>query len=93
MRRVLGQPGPDVLVFGVLMRSVEDDPLKLLGQAAKFIFVFGFFDAVQTEMQSPLGIAECFGVQFPALESLFPWGHVCIVRERTGVEDYVNRDV
>src|SRR5271157_1954528 len=35
---------------GIPILSVEHDPLKLLGQAAEFIFVLGFLDAVQTEM-------------------------------------------
>jgi hypothetical protein len=42
--------GGGFLIFGVLILSVEHDPLKLLGQAAEFIFVFGFLDAVRTEM-------------------------------------------
>ena len=42
--------GGGFLIFGIPILSVEDDPLKLFGQAAEFIFVFGFLDAVQTEM-------------------------------------------
>ena len=42
--------GGGFLIFGILILSVEDDPLKLFGQTAKFVFVFGFLDAVQTEM-------------------------------------------
>ena len=42
--------GGGFLIFGILILSVEDDPLKLFGQAAEFIFVFGVLDAVQTKM-------------------------------------------
>ena len=35
---------------GILVLPVEHDPLKLFGQAAELIFVFGFLDAVQTQM-------------------------------------------
>ena len=42
--------GGGFLIFGILILSVEHDPLKLYGQAAEFTFVFGFLDAVQTEM-------------------------------------------
>jgi hypothetical protein len=85
--------GDGFSIFGIPILSVEHDPLKLFGQAAEFIFVFGFLDAVQTEMQRPLGSAECLGVHSLALESLFPWGHVCIIRGRSGVENYVNGQV
>jgi hypothetical protein len=42
--------GSGFSISGIPIRSVEHDPLKLFGQAAEFIFVFGFLDAVQTEM-------------------------------------------
>ena len=42
--------GDGFLIFGIPILSVEHDPLKLFGQAAEFIFVLGFLDAVQTEM-------------------------------------------
>jgi hypothetical protein len=42
--------GGGFLIFGILILSVEHDPLKLYGEAAEFTFVFGFLDAVQTEM-------------------------------------------
>src|ERR1019366_2150328 len=41
--------GGGLLIFGILILSVEHDPLKRCGQAAEFIFVFGFLDAVQTK--------------------------------------------
>ena len=47
--------GGGFLIFGILILSVEHDPLKLLGQTAKFVLVFGFLDAVQTEMQGLSG--------------------------------------
>jgi hypothetical protein len=42
--------GGSFLIFGIPILPVERDSLKLFGQAAEFIFVFGFLDAVQTEM-------------------------------------------
>jgi hypothetical protein len=45
-----GGAGGGVLIFGIPILPVEHDPLKLFGQAAEFVLVFGFLDAVQTEM-------------------------------------------
>jgi hypothetical protein len=42
--------GGGFLISGILILPVEHDPLKLFGQAAEFVFVSGFLDAVQTEM-------------------------------------------
>jgi len=40
--------GGGFLIFGILVLSVEHDPLKLFGQATEFVFVLGVLDALQT---------------------------------------------
>jgi len=40
------------LTFGIPILSVEHDLLKLLGQAAKFVFVLSLLDALQAKVKS-----------------------------------------
>ncbi|HEY1219298.1 MAG: hypothetical protein ABSE42_03025 [Bryobacteraceae bacterium] len=44
--------GGGLLILGILVLSVEHDPLKLLGQATEFGFVLGILDALQAEVKS-----------------------------------------
>ena len=44
--------GGGFLSFGILILTVEHDPLQFFGQAADFGFVRGVFDALQAEVKS-----------------------------------------
>jgi hypothetical protein len=49
--RCFKKQGGGFLIFGILVRSVEHDPLKLVGQATEFIFVLGVLDALQAKTE------------------------------------------
>jgi hypothetical protein len=47
--------GGGFLIFGILILTVEDDPLQFLSKPTKFSFALGVFDSLQAKMQGFLG--------------------------------------
>lgn len=50
----MNQGGGGFLILGILVLSVEHNPLKIFGQAAEFAFVPGVLDALQAKVKSLL---------------------------------------
>jgi len=76
--------GGGLLIFGILILSVEHDPLKLIGQAADLIFVFGFLDTVQTEMQGVFGSVSSLVASGPSCLNRFARALATLFRSESG---------